>query len=210
METNKISNNMLERMPLYLNYVKSLPKDVKNISATKIANALGFGEVLVRKDLAKVSDGGRCKLGYLRNDLICDIEEFLDIKNNIDAIIVGKGDMLQAMLGYEGFEEAGLNIAAGFDTNCSKKYGYGDKIVYPIKKLDTFLAEQQISMAILMDSGIDMQELCDHLVSLEVNAIWNFTSTYLNVPEHVIVQNESITTSVAKIRMQLKEKSKVI
>ena len=210
METNKISNNMLERMPLYLNYVKSLPKDVKNISATKIANALGFGEVLVRKDLAKVSNGGRCKLGYPRKELICDIEEFLDIKNSMDAIIIGKGNMLQAMLGYEGFEEAGLNIVAGFDVNCSKKYSYGERSVYPIKKMDSFFEEDSILMAILMDTGNSIQEICDQLVALGVNIIWNFTSTYLNVPEHVIVQNESITTSVAKIRMQLKVKNEIV
>lgn len=210
METNKISNNMLERMPLYLNYVKSLPKDVKNISATKIANALGFGEVLVRKDLAKVSNGGRCKLGYLRNELICDIEEFLDIKNSMDAIVVGKSDILQVILGYERFKEAGINIVAGFDVNCSKRYCCGDRIVYPMKKLDVFFEEYPVKVAVLMDSGIDLQEICKHLVALGVNAIWNFTSTYLNVPEHVIIQNESITTSVAKIRMQLKEKNEIV
>ena len=210
METNKISNNMLERMPLYLNYVKSLPKDVKNISATKIANALGLGEVLVRKDLAKVSNGGRCKLGYLRNELICDIEEFLDIKNSVNAIVVGKSDILQAMLGYEGFEEAGINIVAGFDPNCSKRYGCGDRTVYPIKKLDVFLEEHSILMAILMDTGNPIQEVCDQLVSLGVNVIWNFTSAYLNVPEDVIVQNESITTSATKIRMQLKVQNEII
>ena len=44
---------MLTRMPIYLNYIKGLPKSTKNISATKIANALGFGEVSVRKDLGK-------------------------------------------------------------------------------------------------------------------------------------------------------------
>ena len=59
MDSVKVSNNMLERMPIYLNYIKGLPKSTQNISATKIANALGFGEVSVRKDLAKFSDGGR-------------------------------------------------------------------------------------------------------------------------------------------------------
>ena len=79
MDSKKFSNNMLTRMPIYLNYIKGLPKSTKNISATKIANASGFGEVSVRKDLAKVSDGGRCKLGYVCEELINDIEEFLDM-----------------------------------------------------------------------------------------------------------------------------------
>ena len=82
--------------------------------------------------------------------------------------------------------------------------------MYPIKKMDSFFEEDSILMAILMDTGNSIQEICDQLVALGVNIIWNFTSTYLNVPEHVIVQNESITTSVAKIRMQLKAKNEIV
>ena len=98
MESKKISNNMLARMPLYLNYIKALPESTINISATKIASALGLGEVSVRKDLAKVSDGGRCKLGYPCEELIKDIESFLGVKSTINAVVAGKGEMLQLLL----------------------------------------------------------------------------------------------------------------
>ena len=210
METNKISNNMLERVPLYLNYIKSLPRDVKNISATKIANALGFGEVLVRKDLAKVSGEGRCKLGYPCEKLICDIEEFLDIKSKMDAVLVGNGDLLQVMLGYEDFEKAGLNLIAAVDVNCSKRYSCGDKIIYPLKKIEDLFEENPVSIAVLMNMDKNEQKVCDKLISLGINAIWNFTSAYLAVPEDVIVQNESITASITKLRLNLKERRDAI
>ena len=51
-----ISRQALQRLPLYLNYLKSLPPGTVNISATAIAQALGQGDVQVRKDLAAVSD----------------------------------------------------------------------------------------------------------------------------------------------------------
>lgn len=127
MDSKKFSNNMLTRMPIYLNYIKGLPKSTKNISATKIANALGFGEVSVRKDLAKVSDGGRCKLGYVCEELINDIEEFLDIRSLMNAVIVGKEDMVQPFLGYEGFSYSGLNIIAAFGVDCKKVQHVGEK-----------------------------------------------------------------------------------
>ena len=78
MEKKKISQSVLKRLPGYLAYLKSVPDGSSAyISATALANALGMGEVQVRKDLAMVSDGGRPKIGYLRESLIDDIEQFL-------------------------------------------------------------------------------------------------------------------------------------
>ncbi|MBR3978643.1 MAG: redox-sensing transcriptional repressor Rex, partial [Oscillospiraceae bacterium] len=74
MERKEISKAVLKRLPSYLAYLKSLPEDSSPyMSATTLANALGMGEVLVRKDLAMVSSGGRPKIGYMREGLIEDI-----------------------------------------------------------------------------------------------------------------------------------------
>lgn len=77
MEAKPISKKLLTRLPVYLQYLRSLPESVENVSATRIAGALGLGEVMVRKDLAKVSNSGRCRLGHMRDVLIRDIEGFL-------------------------------------------------------------------------------------------------------------------------------------
>ena len=78
MESAKISRTLLKRLPVYLDHLKSLPGEDENISATTIARNLGMGHVLVRKDLAKISDGGRCRTGRSRRKLIQDIEGCLD------------------------------------------------------------------------------------------------------------------------------------
>lgn len=210
MESKRVSNNMLARMPVYLNYLKALPETTKNISATKIASALGLGEVSVRKDLAKVSDGGRCKLGYPCEELIKDIENFLEIKSTIDAVVVGKGEMLQVLLNYDGFEATGLNMIAGFDINCGKQRNIADKFIYPMNKLESFCTEQGIHIGIIMVPAENAQEVCDQLVSLGVKGIWNFTPVHLNVPEHVVLQNESFAVSVTKLRMQLKGRTEAV
>lgn len=207
MDSKKVSNNMLERMPVYLNYIKSLPKSTKNISATKIATALGLGEVSVRKDLAKVSDGGRCKLGYNCEELLDDIENFLDIKNTMNTIVAGKGELLQIVLGYEGTHESGVKLLAGFDVNSMKRRQIGDKPVYPIDKMSDFCSENKIDIGIVMVAAEDAQSACDQMVAAGIRAIWNFTPVHLNVPEHVVVQNENMITSIIKMRMQLKEKN---
>ena len=87
MEKKEISKAVLKRLPGYLAYLQNMPEGSNtHISATSLANALGMGEVQVRKDLAMVSDGGRPKIGYLRESLIDDIEQF--IKDNYMSVIL--------------------------------------------------------------------------------------------------------------------------
>lgn len=210
METMKVSNNMLARMPIYLNYIKSLPKDTKNISATKIANALGFGEVSVRKDLAKVSDGGRCKLGYCCEELISDIETFLGVKSTLKGVIVGNAEMLQSLLEYSGFDTSGLCLVAGFALDYDEKGCMGSEKIYPIEKLESVCAQNNVQVGIMMTSTKDAQSVCDKLVLTGVEGIWNFTPVHLNVPENVVIQNESFIASITKLRMQLKEKEELV
>lgn len=210
MESKKVSNNMLDRMPIYLNYIKALPKSTKYISATKIAGALGFGEVSVRKDLAKVCDGGRCKLGYPCDELIEDIEIFLGMKSSISAIVAGKGEMLQFLLSYDGMDASGVKIVAGFDVNCSKKRIVEDKMIYPIHKIEDFCKDHPVQIGVLMVPMEQAQLVCNQMIAAGVEAIWNFTPMHLEVPDHVVVQNESFIASVTKIRMQMKEKSEAV
>ena len=118
MEEKKVSKSVLKRLPGYLAYLKNMPENAPaHISATALANALGMGEVQVRKDLAMVSDGGRPKIGYLRENLIDDIEQFLGYDNTTDAVLIGAGKLGQALMGYSGFDEYGLNILAAFDAS---------------------------------------------------------------------------------------------
>ena len=112
--TKKISNAVLKRLPSYLAYLKGIDNpDTPYISATTLANALGMGDVQVRKDLAMVSEGGRPKVGYIRENLIEDIEQFLGYDNTTDAVLIGAGKLGQALMDHKGFEEYGLNILAG-------------------------------------------------------------------------------------------------
>lgn len=84
MESVKISKRLRKRLPVYLEHLKSLPGEDGNISATTIANALGMGHVLVRKDLAKVSVEGRRRTGRSRKQLIQDIENFME--SHLDSV----------------------------------------------------------------------------------------------------------------------------
>ncbi len=209
MERREISKSVLKRLPGYLSYLKSLSTDnVSYISATSIANALGMGEVQVRKDLAMVSDGGRPKIGYQRESLIEDISSFLGYDNATDAILVGAGKLGQALLGYSGFEAYGLNILAAFDVKPMADQTEDGKPIYPISQLESFCRDNMVLMGIITVPSQYAQEVCDQMVQCGIKAIWNFAPTHLDVPDNILVQNENMATSLAVLSMHLQAQMK--
>jgi redox-sensing transcriptional repressor len=204
METKKISKSVLKRLPGYLAYLKSLPENGPvHISATALANALGMGEVQVRKDLAMVSDGGRPKIGYLRESLIEDIEQFLGYDNTTDAILIGAGKLGQALMGYSGFEAYGLNILAAFDAVPFSDHTDEGKPIYPVSCLEDFCRENRVLMGIITVPAEQAQIVADQLIAGGIKAIWNFAPTHLEVPSNILVQYENMATSLAVLSMHL-------
>ena len=209
MERREVSKSVLKRLPGYLNYLKGIPNNASPyISATALANALGMGEVQVRKDLAMVSNGGRPKIGYLRESLIEDISQFLGYDNTTDAILIGAGKLGQALLGYTGFDEYGLNILAGFDILPFAEKTEEGKPIYPLEQLESFCRGNKVLMGIITVPGECAQEVCDRLIRCGIKAIWNFAPTHLDVPGNILVQNENMATSLALLSMHLQAQMK--
>ena len=209
MERKEISKSVLKRLPGYLNYLKNIPEDASPyISATALANALGMGEVQVRKDLAMVSDGGRPKIGYLRERLVEDISQFLGYDNTTDAILIGAGKLGQALLGYDGFSAYGLNILAAFDVAPVTEATAEGKPIYPLEQLESFCRNHNILMGIITVPSYCAQEACDSLIRCGIKAVWNFAPVHLDVPSNILVQNENMATSLALLSMHLQAQIK--
>jgi len=167
-----------------------------------------MGEVQVRKDLAMVSDGGRPKVGYLRENLIEDIEQFLGYDNTTDAVLIGAGKLGQALLGYGGFDAYGLNILAAFDVAPSVECTADGKPIFPMDRLDSFCKSNKVLMGIITVPAAHAQAVCDQLIGCGIKAIWNFAPTHLEVPDNILVQNENMATSLAVLSMHLQAQIK--
>ena len=209
MKQKEISKSVLKRLPGYVAYLRTLSDNPSPyISATALANALGMGEVQVRKDLAMVSDGGRPKIGYLRESLIEDIEQFLGYDNTTDAVLIGAGKLGQALLGYNGFDAYGLNILAAFDAKPVSNATQDGKPIYPMEQLESFCRANKVLMGIITVPTPYAQSVCDQLIACGIKAVWNFAPTHLDVPEHILVQNENMATSLAVLSMHLQAQIK--
>jgi len=203
-----VSRQTLQRLPDYLNCIKSLQeKGILTVSAKTVAEILGLGEIQVRKDLASVSTGGKPKIGYVTTELIKDLEIYLGYHDSHDAVLVGAGKLGRALLSYEGFKEYGLNIVAAFDTK-GEEIG-SDSTHSKIMSIDCLAdlcRRLKIRIGIITVPSAYAQEVCDMLVQNGVLAIWNFAPTHLHVPGNILVKNENMAASLAVLSQHLSKK----
>ena len=202
-----ISKRQLERYPIYLKYLLSLKGgSSNNISSPMIAKALGLSEEIVRKDLQVVSkQSGKPNQGRNIDELIKDIQSFLEYDKIDDAIIVGVGHLGKAFMNYDGFSSFGLNIVAGFDVN-EKIIGtkINNKPIYSLYSLQSIIANLEAKIAILAVPSDAAQQVVNQLVNCGIRAIWNFVPIHIDVPEDVVTENVNLASSLAVLSHKLK------
>lgn len=204
MEKRSIPKATLGRIPIYLRYMRDLPDEIDStISATKIARGVFLGEVQVRKDLALISGRGKPRVGYERDKLICDLENCLGSEKMTNAVLVGAGKLGRALLDYDGFEEFGVKIVAGFDCNDSILQISKSKSILPIKEIEAYCADNDIKIGIITVGQGSAQEVCDRLVACGVKAIWNFAPCTLRVPPNVLLKHEELALSLAHLNSKI-------
>ena len=210
MALKSVSPAVLERLPNYLSYLRSVPADVVNISSAAIARELNLGEVLVRKDLAAICDIGKPKVGYCVTELICVIEGFLGYNRTDAAIIVGAGKLGRALLDYDGFQSYGMDIVAAFDIR-EEVLGEtaGGKPVLPMTELPAYCREHNIRIGIITVPAGTAQAVCDHMIDCGIRAVMNFAPTHLTAKKNVLVKNENIAISLALLAKRYTEQLSV-
>lgn len=204
MKASDISRATLGRIPMYLKYLKGLPPDTQNVSATTIAKELGLGEVQVRKDLSALCGSGKPKIGYLAKELAESLSSFLDCKNG-EAVIVGAGMLGRALLDYDGFKNFGINLSAAFDAKVTvAERSAGGKPILPMKDFAKFCSANNIRIGIIAVPAAAAQEICNLFYENGIKAIWCFAPCQLYKPADVVIQYENMALSLAHLKMQIK------
>ena len=205
MNRQSIPKATLGRLPHYLQYLKNFPVNSCNtISAAAIARGLSLGEVQVRKDLAMVSGAGKPKVGYERLELIDTLECYLGYNQLTKAVLVGAGKLGKALLDYDGFEEYGVKIVAGFDCNEQVlQPGKNAKLILPITELASYCTDNEVKLGIITVGRGSAQDVCDKMVASGIAAIWNFAPCELTVPSNVMLKQKNLGLSLAHLNLTL-------
>ena len=141
----------IRRYPIYLRAIKAkIAGGELTVSSAVLAEELGLDPVLTRKDLAMSGVSGKPRRGYPAKELCDAINRALGWDNATDAVLVGVGSLGRALLGYSGFEEQNLSIAAAFDSDPDRsgKTFHGVK-VRPMEDLTRLVRRLKLKLGIL-------------------------------------------------------------
>ncbi len=200
-----LSRQALKRLPIYMSFLKSVNNgENEYISSAAVAQSLGLSEVQVRKDLAAVcKSSGIPKRGFLIQDLITGISDYLGYESSKVAVLIGAGNLGMALMSYRGFENYGIRIVAAFDTNTAIT---DNEKIFDISRLGEICETYNVKIGIITVPERAAQIACDLLVKNGIKAIWNFAPTYLKAPEDILVQNENMASSLALLSNHLRDR----
>jgi len=138
------------------------------------------------------------------DEIIQAIEEFLGWSNTSDAILVGVGNLGAALLGYKGIEQHGMRIVAAFDSNLEIiGTTVNGKTGLDIANMPELAKRMHVQTGVMTFITSVAQDVDGTMIEGGIRAIWNFTPTNLNVPEHVILQREELASSLAVLSHRL-------
>ena len=207
MAEKNISMAVIRSLPKYHRYLGDLlDKDVQRISSKELSDIIGFTASQIRQDLNNFGGFGQQGYGYNIEALHTEIGKILGLDRPYNAILIGAGNLGQAIANYSGFRKAGFEIKGLFDANPKI---IGLKIrefeILDSDKIEDFVKENKIDIGILCVPKNGAQELADRLVACGIKGLWNFAPMDLNVPEDIIVENVNLTESLFTLSYLMKE-----
>lgn len=211
METKGISQAVIGRLPRYFRYLGELKDDgVERISSQELSCLMKVTASQIRQDFNNFGGFGQQGYGYNVEFLYNEIGKILGLDRTHHLIIIGAGNLGQALGNYMNFERRGFILKGIFDKNPAL---YGRKVreieVQPMERVEAFVRENAIDIAVLTIPKSSAVEVAEVLVENGIKAIWNFAHVDLNVPEGIQVENVHLSDSLMKLSYNLERYNKI-
>jgi redox-sensing transcriptional repressor len=203
-----IPEQTLRRIPFYHQILIEMEsKQKRYVSSRYLATFFKVDDTQVRKDVSVLGYKGKPKSGYSVTGLKQAIGEFLGINYENTAVLIGAGRLGSALTNYPGLSEYGLKLIAVFDNDPNKigRFLDGHKILSP-DSLVRVVKRRNVGIAIIAVPRDAAQHVCDRVISLGIQAVWNFAPIQLTVPSSVILRNENLAVGLAILSHYLKKK----
>ena len=200
-EQRKISRAVISRLPRYYRYLGDLLEaGVERISSNDLSKKMQVTASQIRQDLNNFGGFGQQGYGYNVKYLYTEIGKILGLDKDHNFIIIGAGNLGQALANYASFERNGFILKSLFDVN-PRLEGVTIRGI-PVRMLDElegYLQENDIEIAALTLPKSKAEEVADVLVANGIKAIWNFAHTDLTLPKDVIVESVHLADSLMKL-----------
>lgn len=207
MSDKEISLAVIKRLPRYYRYLGELmEKDVVRISSKELSDKMQVTASQIRQDLNNFGGFGQQGYGYNVEHLYTEIGKILGLDKKYNIIIIGAGNLGQALANYSDFEKRGFYIKGIFDVN---PILIGLSIrgieIRLMGELEEFIKNNAIDIAVLTIPKHNAPKVAADLVEWGVRAFWNFAPCDLNLPKDIIVENVHLSESIMRLSYVLKE-----
>lgn len=200
-EVRTISQAVIRRLPRYYRYLgELLVNGVERVSSNELSKRMNVTASQIRQDLNNFGGFGQQGYGYNVKYLHTEIGKILGLDVNHNFIIIGAGNLGQALANYGSFERSGFVLKGLFDVN-PRLVGMtirGIEIL-AMDHLKEFIQKNNIEIAVLTIPKLKAIEVADVLVDSGIKGIWNFAHTDLQLPDHVIVENVHLSESLMRL-----------
>lgn len=197
-DNSKISSAVIKRLPRYRRYLSDLQsKNVDRISSNELSNLIGYTASQIRQDLNNFGGFGQQGYGYNIQSLYNEITSILGLDKEYKMVIVGTGNLGQAIANYTNYYKSGFKVTAMFDVN-PKLIGLriNDIEVLDYEHLDNFLKANAIDIGIICTNKESAQEVVDKLCDGGVRGVWNFAPTDLNLKRDIALEYVHLSDSL--------------
>jgi redox-sensing transcriptional repressor len=196
-----IPRKSVYRLSLYFRIVERLFQNrIDTVSSAALAKAAGVKPTQLRKDLTYFGQFGTRGLGYKVASLERQLASVLRTARFQPVILIGAGNLGSALIHYDGFAKEGFEIIAAFDNRPERtKDGHLKIPILPMDQLKLFLSENSVKLAILTVPGSGAQAVTNALVEAGIQAILNFSTVILQVPNNVVVHNVNLAIELENL-----------
>ena len=207
MERKEISKAVISRLPRYYRYLGELIEEgVERISSNELSSRMKVTASQIRQDLNNFGGFGQQGYGYNVKYLYTEIGKILGLDTVHPMIIVGAGNLGQALANYVEFEKRGFKLVGIFDVNpVLEGIAVRGIEIQMISDLPFFLKENNVEIAILTLPKNKAIDMADILIENGIKAIWNFAHVDLDTPDGVIVENVHLSESLMTLSYNLSQ-----
>ena len=210
MEEKEISQAVIGRLPRYFRYLGELKDEgTERVSSQELSDIMQVTASQIRQDLNNFGGFGQQGYGYNVEYLYEEIAKILGLNKTHNLIIIGAGNLGQALANYMNFERSGFILRGIFDKNPAL---YDKEIrgiaVQPVENIERFIRENDIDIAVLTIPKDGAVKTAEILVRCSIKAIWNFAHLDLELPEHVVVENVHLSDSLMQLSYNIAKQRK--
>ena len=201
MDNKEISQAVIGRLPRYFRYLGELKDDgIERISSQELSAIMKVTASQIRQDFNNFGGFGQQGYGYKVEYLYEEIGKILGLHKTHNLIIIGAGNLGQALANYMNFERRGFLFRGIFDNSPAL---FGKKIrdleVQPMEELETFVKKNEIDIAVLTIPKDNALEVAERLARQDIKGIWNFAHIDLNLSKEIQVENVHLSDSLMKL-----------